>query len=158
MVKSKRNVALTALLVASILILFCVCCFMNGNTANADAQDESGDAQTRGLMTRISISIGSYGDIMYARAANDLTIGFSTVQVYVYLYSSPNYQYTYRNMTLEKVGYTADLNWRDKIEVLVPINGEEKYWRARMQYKFDNKDWVSAETNTYLVNADGMLL
>ncbi len=158
MVKSKRNVALTALLVASILILFCVCCFMNGNTANADAQDESGDAQTRGLMTRVTVSIGSYGDIMYARATNDLTIGLSTVQVYVYLYSSPNYQYTYRNMDLEKVGYTADLNWREKIEILVPINGEEKYWRARMQYKLDSKDWVSVETNTYLVNADGMLL
>ena len=61
-------------------------------------------------------------------------------------------------MDLEKVGYTADLNWREKIEILVPINGEEKYWRARMQYKLDSKDWVSVETNTYLVNADGMLL
>ena len=95
---------------------------------------------------------------MWARARNDFTIGNSVIQVYVYLYSSPNYQYTYRNMTLEAVDYISDLDIYKTFEVTAPINGVERYWRARMQYKFDNKEWESVETKTYLISADGMLL
>ncbi|MDE7215772.1 MAG: hypothetical protein K2O08_03090 [Clostridia bacterium] len=158
MVKSKKKVLLTILLALSILMLCFACCFINDNTANAETNEELNYNQTRGLVTRISIDIGSYGDSIWARACNDFTLGFSTIQVYVYLYSSPTFQYTYRNMKLEAIDYIADLNIGKKLEVTAPIDGVERYWRARVKYRMDNKDWVEEETQSYLVNADGMLL
>lgn len=158
MIKIKKNFVLTIVLLATILFACCFCCFFNGNTALA--QTTEGDecvAQPLGLVTQISIAIGAYSDRVWARAHNKFTLGFSTVQVYVYLYSSLEYETNYNNMKLENSAYIGDLNINKTLEVTAPIDGVKRYWRARLQYKLDSKAWTYKETDTFLVNENGTL-
>lgn len=34
----------------------------------------------------------------------------------------------------------------------------QKYWQARMRYKFDDRDWVSKTTSTFLYSAEGKVM
>ena len=88
-------------------------------------------------------------------AHNDFTLGLSTVKVYVELYSSTTNENSYKNMTLESQNYTGDLNIYKTIRTTAPINGVGRYWRARVNYKLDNKSWVSKETTTIWVGPNG---
>ena len=158
MIKTKKNLTLAIILLLYILITCCSFCFLNSNTASAETTEgDESIARPFGLVTQISITIGTYGDRVGARAHNDFTLGFSTVQVYVYLYSSLDYQTDYNNMKLENSAYIGDLNINKTLEVTAPIDGVKRYWRARVQYKLDKKDWQNKETNTYLIDENGNL-
>ena len=74
------------------------------------------------------------------------------------LYSSTTYQESCNNMTFAGSNYIDDLNMYQSIEILSSINGEQKYWKAKVRYKLDNKEWKSQETRTILVSADGKIL
>ena len=39
----------------------------------------------------------------------------------------------------------------------MPINGAQKYWKARVMYKLDKNDWVAKETVALLIDVDGNL-
>lgn len=61
-------------------------------------------------------------------------------------------------MTLVSSNSTADLNIFETVEASASTGGVQKYWRGRMEYKFDNNDWVSQETPTALYSADGVFI
>ena len=58
-------------------------------------------------------------------------------------------------MTLEGSNMTYDLNQGEILEVRVSTGGRQRYWKTRIKYKFDDRDWVESETNSYLYSADG---
>ena len=156
MIKTKKNFALTIILTVAVLILTISCCFINGNSANAAVKDDSSnEAQPLGLMTKISLTIDANSESVLAIAHNDFTLGMSTVQVYVYLYSSLDYQENCSNMTLESYAYINDLNINQSLETSSAINGVQRYWRARVEFKLDNKEWNSSETKTYIIDVNG---
>ena len=76
----------------------------------------------------------------------------------VYLFTSSTYADSCSLMKFECSNYIADLNINKTIQTSAPINGEQKYWRAKMMYKMDNKDWVIKESITYLVDANGNVI
>ena len=139
------------------VLVGCIALCSVGMVASASTDDEP-EAEPYGLVTKLSLAIGSSNGQVYARAHNDFTLGFSTITVYVYLYSSSTYQEDYMQMTLESYNYIADLNLNKSLETYAPINGVQRYWRARMLFKFDQKDWTSKETITYLVDANGNVI
>lgn len=159
MEKRTNYFAKTMLCLALISVLIgCVALCTIGTTASAATTNPDPDAQPLGLYTKISIALGSTGTTMWAKAHNDFTLGSSTIQVYVELYSSLTYQESYKDMTLESRRYSGDLNINQTLETTAPINGVQRYWRARVYYKFDKKDWVSLETETCLVDVNGNVI
>ena len=74
------------------------------------------------------------------------------------LYSSETYTEDYTQMTLEGRNSTLDLNQGDTLEIRVPTGGKQKYWKARVRYKMDDRDWVEDETVSVLYSANGELL
>ncbi|MDE7208895.1 MAG: hypothetical protein K2O31_03350 [Clostridia bacterium] len=140
------------------ILVGCVALCSVGMVASAATDDESNEAVPFGIMTKISLDIGSSGTTMWARAHNDFTLGPSTIQVYVYLYSSTTYQEDYMQMTLESSKYIGDLNINKTLETTAQINGVQRYWRARVKYKLDQKDWVSMESETHLVDVNGNVI
>ena len=58
-------------------------------------------------------------------------------------------------MDLVAWDHIDDLDQGHELSVTVPTNGEQKYWRARARYKFDNRDWVEKLTPVYLRNGKG---
>lgn len=71
--------------------------------------------------------------------------------------ASSTYQDSYLKMTLEKKEYIDDLDINKSLRVSMPINGVQKYWKARVMYKLDKNDWVSKETVALLIDVDGNL-
>lgn len=129
-----------------------------GTTANAATTDSSPDAETLGLMTKLSLDMGSSEGKVWATVHNDFTLGMSTVEVYVELYSSLTYQSSYKDMTLESQNHIGDLNINKTLRTTAPIDGVQRYWRARMRYKVDKKDWATKETATVLVDVNGKVV
>lgn len=151
-----RNLlCLTVILLLVISLVFCSV----GTLAYADSFDESSsDIEALGLVTKLTIKMGAVDGYVWAEAHNEFTLGFSTIQVYVELYSSNTDQDSYKNMQLESKNFISDLNIGKSIRTTAPINGRQLYWRGRLFYKMDSKDWVSKETITYLVDADGNVI
>ncbi|MDE7079828.1 MAG: hypothetical protein K2O95_06925 [Clostridia bacterium] len=157
--KRKYFTAIVLCLVMLALTLSCLYCFASNNVANAQTTEcEEPEAETRGISTSISVTLGVKDGSVCAVARNDFTLGISTIQVYVELFSSTTYSENVNDMRLICYNYTADLNIYKSIETSAPIAGEQKYWRARVRYKMDNQSWVSKETRTALIGADGSTL
>ena len=135
----------------------CVALWSMGGTAYADTAEPLADAEPYGVFTKIDLDLGSIGTEVFAEAQNTFTLGKSTVSVYVFIYSSPTYQESYKDMTLENQKYIYDLDMGKSVRTSAPINGVQRFWRARMMYKLDNKDWVSKETVSLLVDVNGNL-
>lgn len=116
------------------------------------------EADPRGLIANLSIRMGSEGDRIWGQAKNNFTLFPSTIEVYVELYSSTEYPYSFREMELEAEDYTADLNMGDALRVYASTGGEQKYWLARMRYKFDDRNWAEELTPIAIYSADGEFL
>lgn len=117
-----------------------------------------GGKTTRGLATNLSVTIGGGNGEVWAKVKNNFTLFPSKIRVYVELYSSETYAESYTSMKLEKSNYIDDLNIGKSLMVSVPTGGGQRYWQARMRYKFDNKDWVSKTTPSYLYDGQGNLI
>lgn len=116
------------------------------------------DENERGLATNLVLSMGGESGEVWAQVKNQFTLFPSTIIVIIELYSSDTYQESYHSMTLEKSARTEDLNMGDTIRISVSTGGKQKYWQARMRYKFDNREWVEKTTETSLRNASGVLI
>ena len=152
---------LTKILLCFVLIIVltsCIALSSMGATASAATVNPSPDADPLGLMTKISLQLGSTSTEVWADAHNDFTLGMSTVQVYVFIYSSPTYQESYTEMTLENQKFVSDLDIYQSVRTSAPINGVQRFWKARVMYKLDGKDWVSKETVALLIDVDGNLV
>lgn len=131
----------------------------NSATAHADTVGEEDEPTPLGVYTKITLGMDSIyqGDIVYAQAYNKLTIGFSQVYVIVQLYSYPKYRDSCEMMNFEHQNSTHDLNMYEYLRVEARINGEARYWRARVEYRLDEGDWKYQETDTVYVTADGRI-
>lgn len=153
-----------------IITLFLVICLIptaNKVVSHADSRTldseeintvEITDTSTYGVFTSLSISLDGDNGEVWAIAKNKITIFPSTVMVIVELYSSFTYQESHLNMTLEAKNNIADLDMGNTLEARANTNGEQKYWKARMYYKVDNKDWVEQSTETILLDKNGVLV
>lgn len=145
-------------------LLFADLMFVGGNAVLADAEEtEEVVSQTRieeeaspcGFFTELSLSIdGSDGEV-YATVKNAFTLLPSTVQVILDLYYSPNYQYSYTDMTLAARDIVGDLNMGKSLTVYASTNGEQLWWTARIYYKIDSKDWQETYTDAALFDEYG---
>jgi hypothetical protein len=61
-------------------------------------------------------------------------------------------------MKLESRNHISDLNLNQTLQTSSMIAGRQRYWMARMRYKFDNNDWVIKTTKTYLFDKDGYMI
>ncbi len=119
---------------------------------------ETTDTSTYGVFTSLSIALDGDNGEVWAIAKNKITIFPSTVRVIVELYSSFTYQESHLNMTLEAKNNIADLDMGKTLEARASTKGEQKYWKARMYYKVDNKDWVEQSTETILLDKNGVFV
>lgn len=116
------------------------------------------NAEVRGLFTNISITLKGGNGVVTAVARNDFTLFPSTIPAYVELYSSSTYKEYVSDMVLEGSSYSSDLNIYESIEFSASTNGVNKYWQARVRYKFDNDAWTDKVTGSYLFDAQGNLV
>lgn len=164
MTKTKKFLCVVLLLTVAVITFgFSNSLLRNTNlTANAATESvvlvEEGEKQPRGLATNLSVTIGGGNGEVWAKVKNNFTLFPSKIRVYVELYSSETYAESYTSMKLEKSNYIDDLNIGKSLMVSVPTGGGQRYWQARMRYKFDNKDWVSKTTPSYLYDGQGNLI
>ena len=116
--------------------------------------DETAEAEPR-LFTLLSLNIGAENGEVWAAVKNEFTLGFSTVRVYVQLYSSYTYKESYTNMTFESQTYIEDLNIGETVRTAASTNGEQKYWMARARYRINSGDWEEKVSSLWLIDGDG---
>lgn len=129
---------------------------MLSSVLTAKAKEEK--VEPYGVYTNINLDISGNNGEIFATAKNKFTLGNSTIIVDLFLYSSTTYSEDYNQMKLESYRNTPDLDQGKTLEVRASTNGEQKYWRAVMRYKFDSRDWVERQTRTVLFNGYGQVL
>lgn len=132
----------------------------NSATAHADTVGEEDEPMPLGLYTKITIGMDAIynGNTVFAEARNDFTFGFAQVYVIVKLYSYPTLRESCDMMNFENQNSIIDLNMYQSIRVEAQINGVARYWKARVEYRLDKKDWKYQETETTYVTAEGSVL
>lgn len=150
----------------ALLAFACAACCFAGvasftTVAAAKSAEYAADAEVeadRGLFTNLTLGMHGQDGRIWAQVKNEFTLFPSVIIVYVELYSSKTYQESYTAMELEGREYIADLNIGETLELSVPTGGVQKYWMARMRYKFDDRDWVEKTTDALLYSAAGVCL
>ena len=151
--KKLKKLFLPVVAALSFVLLLCPCL---GNAAPVSVSAEA--SETRGLVTNLSLSINGGNGIVWAKVKNNFTLFPSVIVVYLELYSSYEYTEDYTEMTCVKRVMIADLNQGETLETSAPTNGEQKYWCARMRFKFDQREWEERTTGTYLCDSDGNII
>lgn len=151
---TNRKTKLTAVLLALLAALLCLGLLVLPATAHADSGEETAP-ETRGIYTRLALSIGGENGEIWAKVTNVFTLGSSTVKVRVELYSSTYYEEDYTKMTLRSGASIGDLNIFKSIETRSPTNGETLYWVARMRFKCDDESWEENFTGPIEFNGNG---
>ena len=157
-IKRKTFVNLVAIILIVVLLGSITYLFSCNRVCYAATDGEKYDVEPRGIMTKISLTIGASDGYVWARARNYFTLGNSTVRVVVELYSSTTYTENISDMKCERSESISDLNLNKTLEAKSPVNGQEKYWRARVQFRLDSKDWQTLQTDTFFVDADGNMI
>lgn len=155
-------VALAFLLLSALSILF------NNAFAKADVNEEeneviiendySEEVTPYGLFTSLTLTIDGGDGSVWSTAKNSFTLFPASVAVVVEIYSSNTYQDSYKNMTLENRQYINDLDMGKSITASASTNGTQRYWKGRMYYKVDSKDWQEKVTSTWLCDANGIVV
>jgi hypothetical protein len=96
---------------------------------------DEGATWRSGLFATISLSLRSEEGKISACARNDFTLGFATLPVYVYLYSSEVMASSWESMDEEGGESVKDLNIFHELRVTESVGNVRKYWMARMRYK-----------------------
>ena len=159
MQKTRKCVHVLILCLALCIMLY-PCLGMSEQTNDRpEVYDTSNSViETRGLYTNIALYMEGENGAIRAWAKNLFTLFPAVIRLDVELYSSDIYESTYTRMELEKRASTPDLDQGHILEVKVPTNGEQKYWRARVFYRMDAGQWHSMETNTLLYSPDGEVI
>lgn len=111
-----------------------------------------------GLHASVSVSLENNSTQVRAIAKNDFTLFPSKVYVEIVLYSFTTYTEDVTSMQEEARNSIDDLNMGKSIEATADINGRDLYWRARIRYRRDNGNWITKETATHYILADGTLI
>ncbi len=119
---------------------------------------ENNEMAPYGLFTNLTLALDAGNGEVWAVVKNTFTLFPATVRVVVELYSSYSFQNSHNDMTLICKNDIADLNMGKSIETRTKINGERKYWKARMYYKIDNKAWQEKETEAVLLDENGVYI
>ena len=114
--------------------------------------------EVRGCVASVFLSFEGGNGYVMGTVKNKFTLFPAVIVVYVELYSSETYTEDYTKMTLEGRNSTLDLNQGKSLEIRVPTGGKQKYWKARMRYKMDDRVWEERETVSVLYGANGELL
>lgn len=117
---------------------------------------EGGEAVPYGIFTSLDLALDCGNGEVWATVTNTFTLFPAVVRVVVQLYCSDTYQENHSTMTLVCRNSIDDLNMNQSIETRASTNGEQKYWKARMYYKVDAKDWKENETVCALIDGDGV--
>ena len=164
MIRVKKYISIMLICVALFLMTLTVV-FNSFTVAKAQtATDEnavfinSGEdvAMPYGLFTSLTLSIDGGDGYVWATAKNSFTLFPATVRVILELYSSETYQESYTAMNLESRVEINDLNIGKSIIAKAAINGVQRYWKGRMYYKIDSKDWQEQVTRTWLYDVNGV--
>ena len=154
---TNRKTKLAAILLALLSALLCLGLFVLPATAHADSGEETAP-ETRGIYTKLALSIDGEDGVIIAQVTNVMTIGSSVIQVRVELYSSNYREEDYSKMTLRSGASISDLNIFKSIETRCSTNGETLYWVARMRYKCDNDSWEESYTSPHKFNGNGEVI
>ena len=120
--------------------------------------NEDGVAEPYALYVDVGLGLNGGDGEVWAIAKTKVAIFASSIQVVVELYSSDTYQDSYQNMTLVNKQFIANLKQGESIKAAAPTNGEQKYWRGRCYYKVDSAAWKYGETETLLLDANGIIV
>ncbi len=117
---------------------------------------EGEEAVPYGIFTSLDLALDCGNGEVWATVTNSFTLFPAVVRVVVELYCSDTYQENHSTMTLVCRNSIADLDMNKSIETRASTNGEQKYWKARMYYKVDSKDWKENETVCALISPEGV--
>lgn len=106
------------------------------------------NSETWGFITNISSSIYEENGEIVGVAKNEFTLGFSTITVTVYLYSSQSTELSISDWDLETTSYIYDLNIGKSIEARCLAN-HNTYYLCRVKYIKDNDEPVYKDSNYY---------
>lgn len=167
MTRIKKCISIVLLCLLLVLATSFVLCdgftFAKAQTSEEDSsvitiENYDGQAMPYGAFTSLELKIKGENGFIITTAKNSFTLFPANVKVLLELYSSDTYQESYTNMKLVNSAYIDDLNIGKSITVKSPTNGVQKYWKGRMYYKIDSKDWQEKVTKTLLYNADGVIV
>lgn len=156
----------TLVLALALAALFGIVCHSTKNmsakaatveqTAVPTALNEE-EATPYGLITNLTFALDGGNGEVWVTAKNSFTLFPAAVNVIVELYYSYDYQDSYTNMTLAGKNSISDLNMGSSIEARASTDGQQRYWKGRMYYKIDNKDWQEKVTDTVLYDGNGVV-
>lgn len=169
---SKTVKRIVWLILAVAIMLAATMCFTAGRTTEAKAEEpeeeviyyeeftvdlESEDGiALQGLGTRLTFALVANGDgTVSAAVKNVFTLGYSTVTIYLYLYSSINHYESYEQMAIMATNYTYDLNINKTLTATASTRGQARYWCAQMEYNIDNSGWSTKTSPIIAMDADG---
>ena len=164
MLKTKKtSKLLTALLLAAVAAVVIFAAIVpSAVNASAAAPAESASAEENAvqprLFTKLGVNISGGNGEVFVIATNTFTLFPSTVQVYVYLYSSDTYSENYENMSIEDSSYIGDLDMGNSIEARASTDGEQKYWLSRVRYKEGNGEWKNIIVGPVFCDGNGDLV
>ena len=162
-----KKISVIALMLVSFILIGFFGLYFSAVPASADTDkaeapvteiDSDDTAAPYGLMTSLTLSIGGEKGVITASVKNTFTLFPATVRVVVELYNSDTFQESYTTMELVCRNMISDLNMGSTVQTQSSTNGEQKYWKARMYYKIDAKDWQQRETEAVLYGADGIMI
>lgn len=158
MLKSKKLLQFNVTLLAVLMLALALILPFTAGEAKAEtlAQTQSDEPETRGLYTRLTLTLDKYSNgYLIATAKNEFTLGFSVIQVIVEIYSAYEICDDYNDMILEARIATDDLNIYETLSVTCSTGGISRYWCAVMKYKHDDKNWETKSTAVVLLDAYG---
>lgn len=121
------------------------------NEADAPAAEEARLLET----LELSLITPPYEGFVAAVVKNKFTLFSSTVEVYLYLYSSVSYPEDIMDMEMETWSYITDLDMGNTLYAEAATHGQAKYWVARARVSVNGGDWDYMQTKAFLFNADG---
>lgn len=145
-------------LIITLVVALFLMCIIPITSAHAQASDSENIAEPYALFVDVVLSIAGGNGEVWSIAQTRAAIFASGIRVVLELYSSDTYQESYTNMKLEKRVSIDNLRKGETLKASMPTNGEQKYWKGRMYYKADSSDWKYGVTETYLYDANGILV
>ncbi len=109
--------------------------------------DENGSYS---IITKLDLKVEFDGDAAAAKVKNTFTLFPATARVQAYLYYSETETNSYAEMTEVATEYIEDLNLGKTLTASWDTKGRGGYFRARMRYKIDNREWEERVTGQYL--------